>query len=58
MKMGFLDIFTKGGKMKKAAALSKAIYWTEIQDDLKRLTFSQFKQVVFPVIQMFQEEED
>ena len=56
--MGFLDIFTKGGKMKKAAALSKAIYWTEIQDDLKRLTFSQFKQVVFPVIQMFQEEED
>jgi len=52
------DIQFKNGNMKSAKGISDAIHWTDIQRQLKDLTFKQFKEVVFPMIMHFQEIEN
>jgi len=54
--MGITDFQKKNGELKSASAFSDAIHWIDIQEQLKELTFEQFKEVVFPVIQHFQAE--
>jgi len=48
------DITTKKGELKNAKALVKAVHWLDIQEQMKDLSFKQFKEVVFPMIQHFQ----
>lgn len=56
--MGILDVFTTKGKMKKGPALAKAIFWVDIQRQMKELTFPQFLDVVKPVLDYFQEQDE
>ena len=52
------DTHYKNGKMKSAKKLAIAVHWTDIQQQLKELTFKQFKEVVLPVIQYHVEKEE
>tara|TARA_R100000664_G_scaffold34078_1_gene53827 strand:+ start:3843 stop:4013 length:171 start_codon:yes stop_codon:yes gene_type:complete len=52
--MGVTNTTKANGELKNSAALAKAIHWTDIQEQLKELTFKEFKEVIFPVIEHFQ----
>tara|TARA_Y100000004_G_scaffold191890_1_gene251474 strand:- start:314 stop:484 length:171 start_codon:yes stop_codon:yes gene_type:complete len=52
--MGITDTTKANGELKSSAALAKAVHWIDIQQQLKELTFKEFKEVVFPVIEHFQ----
>lgn len=54
--MSITDFQHDNGELKSASAFADALHWIDIQEQLKELTFEQFKQVVFPIIQHFQEE--
>ena len=54
--MGITDIYHKNGKMKNGKGVADAVYWTEMQSQMKDLTWQQFKEVVFPIIEHFTEE--
>jgi len=54
--MSITDVQNKNGDLKSASAFADAIHWIDIQEQLKELTFEQFKEVIFPVIQHFQAE--
>lgn len=54
--MAITDVYHKNGNMKKGAGVANAIHWLDIQQQLKGLTFKQFKEVVFPVIEHFKED--
>tara|TARA_R100001594_G_C4021603_1_gene259301 strand:+ start:1147 stop:1317 length:171 start_codon:yes stop_codon:yes gene_type:complete len=56
--MGILDLYYKNGKQKSAKGIAKAIHWVTIQNELRELTFQEFKEVVFPIIQEWTEKED
>ena len=51
--MAITDLFYKSGKMKSAGPLAKAVKWTNIQDQMTKLSFKQFKEVIMPVLDMF-----
>lgn len=54
--MGILDVTFKNGKMKSGKAIAKAVHWLDIQEQMKELTWEEFKEIVFPVIEHFQEQ--
>lgn len=41
--------------MKSAKAVANAVHWVDIQEQMKKLSFKQFKEVIMPVIKTFQE---
>tara|TARA_R100001163_G_scaffold3028_2_gene4607 strand:+ start:3858 stop:4025 length:168 start_codon:yes stop_codon:yes gene_type:complete len=51
------DVQYKNGKLKSGSGVAKAIHWTDIQAQMKELTWKQFKEVVVPVMEYFQEKE-
>ena len=53
--MAITDPYFKSGKMKSGAQVAKAIHWLDIQEQMKKLSFKQFKEVIMPVLQIFQE---
>jgi hypothetical protein len=53
--MTITDVCYKNGKMKSGKALVNAIHWTDIQGQMKDLSWQQFKEVVFPIIKHFKE---
>ena len=55
--MGVTNTTKSNGELKDGAALAKAVHWIDIQEQLKELTFKEFKEVVFPIIQHFQNKE-
>ncbi len=55
--MAITDLFYKNGKMKSAKGTIQAIHWLDIQEQMKNLSWQQFKEVVFPIIEHFNEGE-
>ena len=56
--MGILDILNTKGKMKTGRHFALAVEWTEIQRRLREeLTFTQFLDVIKPVLEYFMESE-
>lgn len=54
--MSITDFQKKNGELKSASEVVEALHWIDIQEQLKELTFQQFKDVVFPIIEHFQAE--
>tara|TARA_R110000751_G_scaffold282844_2_gene386128 strand:+ start:4589 stop:4759 length:171 start_codon:yes stop_codon:yes gene_type:complete len=55
--MAITDPLTKKGQYKSAKGFEAAIHWTDIQRQMKKLSFKQFKEVMLPVLNMFRESE-
>ena len=53
--MAITDPLTKKGEFKSGKAFAKAIHWQDIQRQMGKLSFKQFKEVIMPVLDMFKE---
>lgn len=52
------EVQYKNGNLKSAGGVAKAIHWVDIQEQMKELTWKQFKEVVVPVMEYFKNKEE